>query len=152
MLDVISDINRYNVIFFFFSSPEHYATITMSFLDRNSETELKVECRGVPENEEERTKEGWKRYYFEAIKQTFGYGSRLYWRRCTVNAVHFMFCCFLFFFGFLIFLSFDLSGTRYFSVKLTARVKGWKRWNETGRGRPAHLSVPVNVLISDLNI
>uniref|UniRef100_A0A3Q3EMG8 Activator of HSP90 ATPase activity 1 n=1 Tax=Labrus bergylta TaxID=56723 RepID=A0A3Q3EMG8_9LABR len=52
---------------------EHYATITLTFLDRSSETELKVECRG-PENEEERTKEGWKRYYFEAIKQTFGFG------------------------------------------------------------------------------
>ncbi|XP_054470054.1 activator of 90 kDa heat shock protein ATPase homolog 1b [Anoplopoma fimbria] len=57
---------------------EHYATITMTFFDRSSETELKVDCRGVPDNEEERTKEGWKRYYFEAIKQTFGYGARLY--------------------------------------------------------------------------
>ncbi|XP_037602988.1 activator of 90 kDa heat shock protein ATPase homolog 1b [Sebastes umbrosus] len=57
---------------------EHYATITMTFYDRSSETELKVDCRGVPEDEEERTKEGWKRYYFEAIKQTFGYGARLY--------------------------------------------------------------------------
>ncbi|KAM8915410.1 activator of 90 kDa heat shock protein ATPase homolog 1b [Spinachia spinachia] len=57
---------------------EHYATITMTLWDRSSETELKVECRGVPENEEERTKEGWKRYYFEAIKQTFGFGARLY--------------------------------------------------------------------------
>lgn len=57
---------------------EHYATISLSFVDRSSETELKVECRGVPDNEEERTKDGWKRYYFEAIKQTFGYGARLY--------------------------------------------------------------------------
>lgn len=60
------------------SPTEHYATISMTFVDRSSETELKVECRGVPESEEERTKEGWKRYYFEAIKQTFGYGARLY--------------------------------------------------------------------------
>uniref|UniRef100_A0A3Q4BZP3 Activator of 90 kDa heat shock protein ATPase homolog 1 n=1 Tax=Mola mola TaxID=94237 RepID=A0A3Q4BZP3_MOLML len=57
---------------------EHYATISMTFVDRSSETELKVECRGVPDNEEERTKEGWKRYYFEAIKQTFGFGARLF--------------------------------------------------------------------------
>ncbi|TKS87187.1 Activator of 90 kDa heat shock protein ATPase -like protein 1 [Collichthys lucidus] len=57
---------------------EHYATIAMTFLDRSSETELKVECRGVPDNDEERTKEGWKKYYFEAIKQTFGYGARLF--------------------------------------------------------------------------
>lgn len=57
---------------------EHYATVSMTFVDRSSETELKVEYRGVPESEEERTKEGWKRYYFEAIKQTFGYGARLF--------------------------------------------------------------------------
>lgn len=57
---------------------EHYSTISMTFKDRSSETELKVDCRGVPDNEEDRTKEGWKRYYFEAIKQTFGFGSRLY--------------------------------------------------------------------------
>ncbi|XP_028995655.1 activator of 90 kDa heat shock protein ATPase homolog 1b isoform X2 [Betta splendens] len=57
---------------------EHYATITLNFLDRSSETELEVACRGVPNSEEEQTKEGWKRYYFEAIKQTFGYGARLF--------------------------------------------------------------------------
>ncbi|KAM4625533.1 activator of 90 kDa heat shock protein ATPase homolog 1-like [Polymixia lowei] len=57
---------------------EHYATITMTFSDRSNETELKVEYRGVPESEEERTKHGWQRYYFEAIKQTFGFGARIY--------------------------------------------------------------------------
>uniref|UniRef100_A0A3Q1IYR0 Activator of 90 kDa heat shock protein ATPase homolog 1 n=1 Tax=Anabas testudineus TaxID=64144 RepID=A0A3Q1IYR0_ANATE len=57
---------------------EHYATVTLNFLDRSSETELKVECRGVPDSQEEQTKEGWRRYYFEAIKQTFGYGARLF--------------------------------------------------------------------------
>uniref|UniRef100_A0A8C2K7F6 AHA1, activator of heat shock protein ATPase homolog 1a n=1 Tax=Cyprinus carpio TaxID=7962 RepID=A0A8C2K7F6_CYPCA len=40
-------------------------------------TELILEARGVPSNEEERMKEGWQRYYFNAIKQTFGYGARL---------------------------------------------------------------------------
>ncbi|XP_029937967.1 activator of 90 kDa heat shock protein ATPase homolog 1-like [Myripristis murdjan] len=57
---------------------EHYATITLSFCDRGNETELKLESRGVPESDEERTKQGWQRYYFEAIKQTFGFGARLY--------------------------------------------------------------------------
>ncbi|XP_028293074.1 activator of 90 kDa heat shock protein ATPase homolog 1b [Gouania willdenowi] len=57
---------------------EHYATITMTFLDLSSETELKLDCRGVPENQEEQTKEGWKRYYFQAIKQTFGFGAQLF--------------------------------------------------------------------------
>ncbi|KAG7461209.1 hypothetical protein MATL_G00207730 [Megalops atlanticus] len=57
---------------------EHYANITLKFSDRGNETELEVECKGVPVSEEERTKQGWERYYFEAIKQTFGYGARLY--------------------------------------------------------------------------
>ncbi|XP_035630394.1 activator of 90 kDa heat shock protein ATPase homolog 1-like isoform X2 [Oncorhynchus keta] len=57
---------------------EHYATITLNMKDRGNETELKLECKDVPTGEEDRTKEGWKRYYFEAIKQTFGFGARLY--------------------------------------------------------------------------
>ncbi|KAJ8269910.1 hypothetical protein GJAV_G00108140 [Gymnothorax javanicus] len=57
---------------------EHYATIALNFTNRGGETELRVECKGVPVSEEDRTKEGWKRYYFEAIKQTFGFGARLY--------------------------------------------------------------------------
>ncbi|KAJ3613754.1 hypothetical protein NHX12_020000 [Muraenolepis orangiensis] len=57
---------------------EHYATISLVLSDRSSETGLKVEFRGVPTSEEESTRLGWQRYYFEAIKQTFGYGARLY--------------------------------------------------------------------------
>lgn len=56
---------------------EHYATVTLTFTDKGNETELKVDCRGVPESEEERTRDGWQRYYCHAIKQTFGYGARL---------------------------------------------------------------------------
>ncbi|XP_028822195.1 activator of 90 kDa heat shock protein ATPase homolog 1-like [Denticeps clupeoides] len=57
---------------------EHYATIALTFTDRGNETELGVECRGVPQSDEDQTREGWQRYYFQAIKQTFGYGARLY--------------------------------------------------------------------------
>lgn len=56
---------------------EHYATISLDLKDLGDETELKVEYKGVPVAEEDRTKEGWKRYYFQAIKQTFGYGISL---------------------------------------------------------------------------
>ncbi|KTF78836.1 hypothetical protein cypCar_00014562 [Cyprinus carpio] len=55
----------------------HAATVTLNFVNQGSETELILEARGVPSNEEERMKEGWQRYYFNAIKQTFGYGARL---------------------------------------------------------------------------
>ncbi|KAM8920674.1 activator of 90 kDa heat shock protein ATPase homolog 1 isoform 2-T2 [Pelodytes ibericus] len=55
----------------------HHSVITLVFTDKGGETELRMEARGVPQSEEERTKEGWKRYYFEGIKQTFGYGALL---------------------------------------------------------------------------
>lgn len=66
-----------SVGFILFSHLGHASTVTLNFVDRGNETELTVEARGVPSNEEERMKEGWQRYYFDAIKQTFGYGARL---------------------------------------------------------------------------
>ncbi|XP_034555248.1 activator of 90 kDa heat shock protein ATPase homolog 1-like isoform X2 [Notolabrus celidotus] len=52
---------------------EHYATISLDLQDQGDETELRMECRGVPSGEEDSTREGWTRFYFQAIKQTFGY-------------------------------------------------------------------------------
>ncbi|XP_071323728.1 activator of 90 kDa heat shock protein ATPase homolog 1-like isoform X1 [Trachinotus anak] len=52
---------------------EHYATISLDLEDRGDETELRMECREVPAGEEDSTREGWTRFYFQAIKQTFGY-------------------------------------------------------------------------------
>ncbi|XP_037605910.1 activator of 90 kDa heat shock protein ATPase homolog 1-like [Sebastes umbrosus] len=52
---------------------EHYATVSLELEDRGDETELRMECRGVPAGEEDSTREGWTRFYFHAIKQTFGY-------------------------------------------------------------------------------
>nr|XP_061798837.1 activator of 90 kDa heat shock protein ATPase homolog 1-like [Nerophis lumbriciformis] len=57
---------------------EHYATVTLTFADRRNETELRMDCRGVPNDDEDRTRDGWRRFYFEAIKQTFGFGARLF--------------------------------------------------------------------------
>ncbi|GLD72036.1 BTB/POZ domain-containing protein 6-B-like protein [Lates japonicus] len=51
---------------------EHYATVSLELEDRGDETELRMECRGVPVGEEDSTREGWNRFYFQAIKQTFG--------------------------------------------------------------------------------
>ncbi|XP_077179450.1 activator of 90 kDa heat shock protein ATPase homolog 1 isoform X1 [Paroedura picta] len=62
----------------FKSWPEgHFATINLAFSDKADETEVRLEGKGIPAQEEERTREGWQRYYFEGIKQTFGYGARL---------------------------------------------------------------------------
>ena len=52
---------------------EHYATVRLELEDRGDETELRMECEGVPVGEEDSTREGWRRFYFQAIKQTFGY-------------------------------------------------------------------------------
>ncbi|XP_076612712.1 activator of 90 kDa heat shock protein ATPase homolog 1-like [Chaetodon auriga] len=52
---------------------EHYATVSLELQDQGDETELRMECRGVPAGKEDSTREGWTRFYFQAIKQTFGY-------------------------------------------------------------------------------
>ncbi|XP_072218219.1 activator of 90 kDa heat shock protein ATPase homolog 1-like isoform X1 [Leuresthes tenuis] len=52
---------------------EHYATVSLDLQGRGDETELRMECQGVPKGEEDSTREGWTRFYFQAIKQTFGY-------------------------------------------------------------------------------
>lgn len=64
-----SDIGALSVV----SPSEHYATVSLELEDRGDETELRMECRGVPAGEEDSTREGWTRFYFHAIKQTFGY-------------------------------------------------------------------------------
>ncbi|XP_063350768.1 activator of 90 kDa heat shock protein ATPase homolog 1-like [Pelmatolapia mariae] len=51
----------------------HYASVSLELDDRGDDTELRLECRGVPLGEEDSTREGWTRFYFRAIKQTFGY-------------------------------------------------------------------------------
>ncbi|XP_039873450.1 activator of 90 kDa heat shock protein ATPase homolog 1-like [Simochromis diagramma] len=51
----------------------HYASVSLELDDRGDDTELRLECRGVPLGEEDSTREGWTRFYFQAIKQTFGY-------------------------------------------------------------------------------
>nr|XP_048711281.1 activator of 90 kDa heat shock protein ATPase homolog 1 isoform X6 [Caretta caretta]XP_048711282.1 activator of 90 kDa heat shock protein ATPase homolog 1 isoform X7 [Caretta caretta]XP_048711283.1 activator of 90 kDa heat shock protein ATPase homolog 1 isoform X8 [Caretta caretta] len=56
----------------------HFATVTLNFTDKGGETEVRLEGKGIPSSEEERTKQGWQHYYFEGIKQTFGYGARLF--------------------------------------------------------------------------
>lgn len=96
------------------SISEHYATVTLTFTDKANETELKIECRGVPESEEERTRDGWQRYYCHAIKQTFGYGARLCWAHDVAGTVFdstFLFYWFYFQWFWTTFTWDDLSAT-----------------------------------------
>lgn len=72
-IDAMKSLLLLHPLIFLVPPSEHYATISLDLVDRGDETELKLECRGVPAGEEETTREGWSRFYFRAIKQTFGY-------------------------------------------------------------------------------
>ncbi|XP_055010624.1 activator of 90 kDa heat shock protein ATPase homolog 1-like [Boleophthalmus pectinirostris] len=52
---------------------DHFATVILLFEDRGGETGLSVDIQGVPSGSEDSTREGWNRFYLQAIKQTFGY-------------------------------------------------------------------------------
>ncbi|KAM9196299.1 activator of 90 kDa heat shock protein ATPase homolog 2-like [Mergus octosetaceus] len=47
---------------------EHYATVTLNFKDMAAETELQLECKGVPVANEDSTRQCWKKQYFEEIR------------------------------------------------------------------------------------
>ncbi|XP_009078066.1 PREDICTED: activator of 90 kDa heat shock protein ATPase homolog 2 [Acanthisitta chloris] len=46
---------------------EHYATVALNFKDLSAQTELQLECKGVPVSNEESTRQCWKKQYFEEI-------------------------------------------------------------------------------------
>jgi activator of HSP90 ATPase len=56
----------------------HFSTVTMEFIQEPDGTKLTLHQTGIPSTDYERTKEGWKRYIFEPIKTTFGYGARIF--------------------------------------------------------------------------
>ncbi|XP_067013635.1 activator of 90 kDa heat shock protein ATPase homolog 1 [Anabrus simplex] len=54
---------------------EHYSNVTMTIEQKNDHTELRLKQTGIPSSEVDTTKVNWERYYWTAIKVTFGYGS-----------------------------------------------------------------------------
>ncbi|CAF0724882.1 unnamed protein product [Brachionus calyciflorus] len=56
---------------------EHYSQVTLEFTEKEDYTLLTLSQTGIPHNFLENTEEGWKNYYFNSIKQTFGFGSRI---------------------------------------------------------------------------
>lgn len=52
----------------------HYSDVTIDICEKNDHTEVSLTQVGVPISEEESTKENWERYYWDAIKRTFGFG------------------------------------------------------------------------------
>lgn len=47
---------------------EHYATVELNFVPAPGQTELQLDCKGVPVCKEENTKFCWQKQHFEEIK------------------------------------------------------------------------------------
>ncbi|XP_015785084.1 activator of 90 kDa heat shock protein ATPase homolog 1 [Tetranychus urticae] len=56
----------------------HFSDVNITFDEKSDETIITVEQTGVPSSDYERTETGWRTYYFESIKRTFGFGAALY--------------------------------------------------------------------------
>ena len=56
----------------------HFSEVTMKITQTKEDTKLSLSQKGVPVKELEHTKVGWQRYYFHAIKTSFGFGSSLF--------------------------------------------------------------------------
>lgn len=56
----------------------HYSEVIITFDKKTDSTELTLIQNGVPETEKERTEQGWKTFYFEQIKRSFGFGFTMF--------------------------------------------------------------------------
>jgi len=52
----------------------HFSTASMAFEQTDKGAKMTLEQSGVPESDIERTKQGWKEFYWNPIKFTFGFG------------------------------------------------------------------------------
>ena len=58
--------------------PNHYSEVTIDFEQKTDCTDVTVTQTGIPKNDFDRTENGWKHYYFESLKRTFGFGVSLH--------------------------------------------------------------------------
>ena len=56
----------------------HYSTVTLKLKQILTGTELDLEQTSVPQDSLEMTKQGWKNYYWQSIKLTFGYSTQIF--------------------------------------------------------------------------
>jgi len=54
------------------------STVTITIKQSKEDTKLFIKQTGVPIKEVESTKEGWHRYYIQAMKRSFGFGAALF--------------------------------------------------------------------------
>lgn len=55
----------------------HFSLVTMEIDEQEDQTQLKLTQLEIPDDQYERTQDGWRKYYFECMKTIFGYGARL---------------------------------------------------------------------------
>jgi len=54
------------------------STVTITIKQSKEDTTLVVNQKGVPQKEVESTRQGWQRYYIEALRRSFGFGASLF--------------------------------------------------------------------------
>ncbi|XP_054721449.1 activator of 90 kDa heat shock protein ATPase homolog 1-like [Uloborus diversus] len=57
---------------------DHYSTVRIDIDQKLDCTEIKFQQLGIPKKELENTREGWKRFYWDSMKRTLGFGAPLF--------------------------------------------------------------------------
>merc|ERR1712059_130354 len=55
-----------------------HSSVTITIKQTKEDTKVTIAQTGVPAKEVESTREGWQRYYFHAMKRSFGFGASLF--------------------------------------------------------------------------
>merc|ERR1711934_299842 len=63
----------------------HFSTVEMEIEQNRDDTTLRMKQKRVPSSAIDTTKQGWKVYYWEAIRRSFGFGSSL--QKRSSNAI-----------------------------------------------------------------
>lgn len=68
---------------------EHYSKLSLELSPFEGGTRLSLSQTGVPGYDLENTTNGWRLNFFAALKQTYGYGGRMFWLSSQSANVHY---------------------------------------------------------------
>ncbi|KAK4337412.1 hypothetical protein RND71_044142 [Anisodus tanguticus] len=57
---------------------DHFSSVSFEITKNEENIKVKLKQENIPSFDFERTKEGWKRYYFESMKKILGFGSSIF--------------------------------------------------------------------------